>query len=147
MADLPEAQKEADRLYADFSEDTATEYNIAAAKWKYQKDKIEIELDRERWKNRRRMAWLALWAMIIMAGAMFLYVPETKIEKLDEIVAWFMMAMASIVGTYIGTSTWAQVSQARKPAQQGMMATPYDAYGQGRLDGPTNTNPNYYNEQ
>lgn len=136
------------KQYAAFEEDAQAQYDVKKAKFEYTKAKVEIDLDKERWKNRRRMAWLALWAMIGMTVAMFVWVPESKLEKLDEIVAWFMMAMASIVGAYIGISGWAQVSQARRPTA-GMMggnSTPYDNYADGRLDTPPNKE-DYYNEQ
>jgi hypothetical protein len=138
-------EKEIEKRFAHFAEDD-TVFNVEKAKFEYTKDRVAMELDNERWKNRRRMAWLAMWAMVLATLAMFTVVPETKIEKLDEIVSWFMMAMASIVGTYIGTATWAQVSQARavKPAGS---SNPWDNYGNGRLDHPGANKDDYYREQ
>jgi hypothetical protein len=97
------------------------------------------------------MAWLALWSAILVTVAMFTVVPTEKIEKLDEVVAWFMMGMFSVVGTYIGTATWAQVSTARgaKASQQNNMMgnNPWDSYGGGRMDQPGANKDNYYSEQ
>lgn len=129
-----------------FAEDADAVFDVQKAKLEYTKQKVDMQLDNERWKNRRRMAWISLWAMIIATGAMFTVVPETKIEMLDEIVAWFMMAMASIVGTYIGTATWAQVSSARASRSRMIQETPWDnydsrGYGEGRLDHPAVNSP------
>jgi len=138
----------ADKHFKKYTEDADAVFDVNRAKLDYAKAKVEMELDNERWKNRRRMAWLAMWAMIAATLAMFTIVPESKIELLDEIVAWFMMAMASIVGTYIGTATWAQVSSARRPKVPSYIeSTPWDNYGQGRLNSPVLSGKDAYEER
>lgn len=141
---------ESNTAYDAFTEDTDRVFDVQKAKFEYAKEKVALQLDNERWKNRRRMAWLALLAAILACVAMFTVVPESKIEKLDEVVAWFFMGMFSIVGTYIGTATWANVAQARnKPAAGVLSNSPCDSYGGGRLNdqNPAAQKSDYYSEQ
>jgi hypothetical protein len=141
---------ESNTAYDAFTENTDRVFDVQKAKFEYAKEKVALQLDNERWKNRRRMAWLALWAAILACIAMFTVVPESKIEKLDEVVAWFFMGMFSIVGTYIGTATWANVAQARnKTAAVALSDSPWDSYGGGRLnnDNPAAQKSDYYSEK
>lgn len=87
------------------------------------KDRIEkfkqsVEMGNYTWRNRRRMAWLAFLAMIVATGLCFFWVDESRLDKLDTIVTWFYMACASIVGAYMGFSTYASVN--------GQDAVPYE---------------------
>lgn len=143
----PPATKAEDKIFKQFDEDTTAVYDVKAAKFEYVQKRAEVQLDKERWRNRRWMAWIALGSMIGMAAAVLFVVPETKLDKLDEIIAWFMMAMASIIGTYLGTTTWAYVSTAKaaRGNRDNALAygnTPYDdAYG-----GASRRSSNYYSE-
>lgn len=56
--------------------------------------------------NRRRMAWVSLIAMIATAGAILFVVPETKLERIKDMLDLYWIAMGSIVGAYVGISTW-----------------------------------------
>lgn len=138
---------DATTAYATFTEDSDWVAPVQQAKFDYTKRKIELQLDRDRWQNRRRMAWIALGSTILAVVAMFTVVPESKIADLDEVVSWFMMGMFSIVGTYIGTATWAEVCASRNNKPAGGANTPWDNYGGGRLDDPASTKENYYSEQ
>lgn len=147
---MPRTNHESNRAYDVFTEDADSVFDVQKAKFEYAKEKVELQLDNDRWKNRRRMAWLALWAAILACVAMFTVVPESKIEKLDEVVAWFFMGMFSIVGTYIGTATWANVAQARNKQAAGALSnSPWDSYGGGRLNdqNPAAQKSDYYSEQ
>lgn len=56
----------------------------------------------DRWKNRRRMAWLAM-----IAGLAYpLLVLFTESDQLGAIAAQFYLFAGSIVGCYIGFSTF-----------------------------------------
>lgn len=122
---------------------------IKRARFRMSESRAEIELDRERWKNRRRMAWISLFAMLVATVALFFWVGIDRLDILDEVIAWFYMAMASVIGTYIGTTTWAHVQTARRPRRGGHGGgyghnsdEPYDPYsdiGSGRSS-------NYYDE-
>lgn len=68
-------------------------------------DKMEIV--NRRWKNRRRMAWVSIIMMVLMTFVLFFTIPEARLEKLQDVISWAYMAFASIVGAYMGLSTWA----------------------------------------
>jgi len=110
--------------------------DINRAKFEYTKEQTALKLDNERWKNRRRMAWISLWATMIVTAAMMFAVPETRIEKLDEVVVWFYVSMASIIGVYIGSATFSDIKSLAEKRSMAKMgggmygATPYDAYDQ-----------------
>jgi hypothetical protein len=57
------------------------------------------------WKNRRRMAWIALFAMLVTICVLFFSIEESRIEKLSDIITWFFISMSSIVGAYMGFAT------------------------------------------
>ena len=70
--------------------------------------KQEMELERNKWRGRRRMAGTALAAMIIvMILLLFGPIPETRIKTLEEPIVWFFFSMASIIGAYMGFTSWA----------------------------------------
>ena len=56
--------------------------------------------------NRRRMAWLSLVAMIVSAFALMFFVPESRLEKIKDMLDLYWIALGGVVGTYVGISTW-----------------------------------------
>ena len=58
-----------------------------------------------RWTNRRRMAWLALISIIVVTGLAFFVLPIDRLDKLADVITWFYLSMASIVGAYMGLTT------------------------------------------
>lgn len=56
--------------------------------------------------NRRRMAWVSLLAMIFTAVALLFFVPETRLEKIKDMLDLYWIALGGVVGTYVGISTW-----------------------------------------
>ena len=66
---------------------------------------------KKRWKNRRRMAWLSLISMILVT-MLILFTEVVKIERLNvltEVITWFYFSCASIIGMYMGATTWASI--------------------------------------
>lgn len=57
-------------------------------------------------KNRRRMAWVSLIAIVISGLSLIFLVPESRLEKLDGILELYWIALAGIAGAYVGISTW-----------------------------------------
>jgi len=56
----------------------------------------------DRWKNRRRMAWLAL-----IAGLVFpVLILFTESQELGSVAASFYLFVTGVVGSYIGFATW-----------------------------------------
>lgn len=62
-----------------------------------------------RWKNRRRMAWVSLISMLVVTFFM-LFTDAISVEKLKvlgEVITWFYFCMSSIIGFYMGATTFA----------------------------------------
>jgi len=56
---------------------------------------------RDRWRNRRRMAWLSL-----VAGLLFpVLLIVTKSEQLGAVAGHFYLFVGAVVGAYIGFAT------------------------------------------
>ena len=64
---------------------------------------------RVRWRNRRRMAWTSLASMLIVTYLIFFtsFCPESRLKILGDVVTWYYFASASIIGAYMGFTTWA----------------------------------------
>lgn len=70
--------------------------------------KTEVNIAEDKFKNRRRMAWLAMYAMVgFTALLMSPYITDDRIKALDSVFSTFYIAMASVVGAYMGFTTWA----------------------------------------
>lgn len=57
-------------------------------------------------KNRRRMAWLSLIAMIATAFALMFFVPESRLERIENMLDFYWISLGGIIGAYVGISTW-----------------------------------------
>lgn len=55
--------------------------------------------------NRRRMAWISLIAILVVTLLSLFIVDTDRLDKLEEIITWFYISMASVVGAYVGFST------------------------------------------
>lgn len=68
---------------------------------------LDADQFKDRWANRRRMAWVALIAMIITAALLFFVIEEWRLKMLLDsgIITWFFGVMVSIVGAYMGFTT------------------------------------------
>lgn len=60
-----------------------------------------------RWKNRRRMAWTAMVSMLIVTLLAFFVIPEPRLALLSDVITWFYFGMVSVIGAYMGFTTWA----------------------------------------
>ena len=69
----------------------------------------DVGLMAKRWRNRRRMAWLSLIMMFAMTYMVFFtdYVDVERMKVLKEPLTWFYFACISVVGAYMGFTTWA----------------------------------------
>lgn len=61
------------------------------------------------WKNRRRMAWIALISMILFTIYLFTFAPMEKLKPLGDVITWYYMTMSTIVCAYMGLATYAYV--------------------------------------
>lgn len=65
------------------------------------------------WKNRRRMAWISLASVILLTGIL-LFAPEEilrdkRIEILSDVLSWVYLGLVSVIGAYMGFTTYASV--------------------------------------
>jgi hypothetical protein len=58
-----------------------------------------------RWKNRRRMAWLSLFAILFVTFLCLFVIPIARIKELDSIITFFYLTMSGIVMGYLGFAT------------------------------------------
>lgn len=77
-------------------------------------DVLDSRLDsrqvEEIWDGRRRIAWVALIAMIVPTFYIIGWVSAVPlIAQFAELLTWFYLAMASIVCAYFGFSSWANI--------------------------------------
>lgn len=66
----------------------------------------EIEIYEQRAKNRRRMAWLSLIAMIITAWALMFWVDKDRLDTLSGLLELYWLGLGGVVATYVGVSAW-----------------------------------------
>jgi len=69
-------------------------------------------LNKTKWKNRRQMAWVSLFALIgqVIASLIVVVLTDIPIEKmkiLGEMMFGPALAFASVIGAYMGFTTWA----------------------------------------
>lgn len=78
------------------------------------KDEIcDSDTWKDRWKNRRRMAWAAFVSMMVVTLLLFYTVPDSKLDKLDDVVIWFYGTMATLILGYMGTTVTAHIFDRR----------------------------------
>jgi len=70
----------------------------------------ENEIERAKWKGRRKMGWASLISMIAMTFMLVLGPFDVaRIEALADPLMWFYLAMTSVIGAYMGVTTWASI--------------------------------------
>lgn len=70
--------------------------------------KQEHELERNKWRGRRMMARISLYSMIVLTFLiLFGPIPDERLKILTEPITWFYFAMTSVIGAYMGFTTWA----------------------------------------
>jgi len=66
----------------------------------------EIEIYEQRAKNRRRMAWVSLTAMIVTAFALMFFVDEKRLDTMSGLLELYWLGLGGVVATYVGVSAW-----------------------------------------
>lgn len=69
-------------------------------------DEKETKIYEMRATNRRRMAWVSLVAMIVSAIAIMFFVPDSRLEKIKDMLDLYWIALGGVVGAYVGISAW-----------------------------------------
>jgi len=69
-------------------------------------DKEKVKWQTLRWKNRRRMAWFSVFALIgIILLFFFAPIPETRLNIIAEPISMMAFVFGGIVGAYMGFTT------------------------------------------
>ena len=74
---------------------------------KRSQDMLEIELREEKSEAQKKMAWVAMAAMIM--GTILLFtpvIPDSRVTALSDLLGLFYIALAGVVGAYMGVSAW-----------------------------------------
>jgi len=66
----------------------------------------EIEIYEQRAKNRRRMAWVSLCAMIVTAFALMFFVDKDRLSIMSGLLELYWLGLGGVVATYVGVSAW-----------------------------------------
>lgn len=69
----------------------------------------------DKWKNRRRMAWVSLYSIIVVTIMAFYCVPIEKLKVLESVITWFYTIQGGIVGSYIGLATFSEKWEKNPP--------------------------------
>ena len=68
---------------------------------------IELELREEKSETQKKMAWIAMWSMIVFTLGLFLPIfQDSRINALADILGLFYIAQAGVVGAYMGVTAW-----------------------------------------
>lgn len=73
-----------------------------------------MEQEKLKWKNRRKMAWTSLISMLIFTILILFVVPESRLTILTDVIVWFYFAMTSIIGAYMGFTTLSAIKNGKK---------------------------------
>lgn len=69
---------------------------------------MEQNITEDKFKNRRKMAWVSMISMTVYTAILLTpAIDIDRIKSLENILDMFYIAMASIVGAYMGFATWA----------------------------------------
>ena len=67
----------------------------------------EIERDNRKQAAQRRMAWVAIWSMIVFNIVLFSpMVSDARVNALADLLGLFYIAQAGVVGAFMGVSAW-----------------------------------------
>lgn len=67
----------------------------------------EIERQNRKQSAQRRMAWVAIWSMIVFTIILFSpLVSDNRVNALADLLGLFYIAQAGIVGAFMGVSAW-----------------------------------------
>jgi uncharacterized membrane protein len=67
----------------------------------------EIERTNRKQAAQRRMAWVAIWSMIVFTIVLFSpMVSDSRVSALADLLGLFYIAQAGVVGAFMGVSAW-----------------------------------------
>jgi hypothetical protein len=109
---------------------------LLRAKVTYLLEKSLLQMEQQRWRARRLMAWVSLGAIMSFTICMIFFVKPTTLVSLGEVISWFYLCTTSIIGVYIGSSALTYIAAVKAkvlPANAtiadvdpSVIATPFD---------------------
>lgn len=70
---------------------------------------IEIELGEEKARTQKRMAWMALYAIIGVTCYLLLpFISDSRVAAIADLLGLFYVSLAGIVAAYFGVTAWVQ---------------------------------------
>ena len=67
----------------------------------------EIERQDRKQQAQRRMAWVAMWSMVVFTVVLFSpIVSDSRVSALADLLGLFYIAQAGVVGAFMGMSAW-----------------------------------------
>ena len=72
-----------------------------------EKEMMEAERLEEKSEDQKRMAWVAMFSMLLFTIFLFLpIVPDTRVKALADLLGLFYIGQASVVGAYMGFTAY-----------------------------------------
>lgn len=90
-------------------------------------------VNKDLFKNRRRMAWVSLLGMLIITFLIIATVAPENIGSYDGLIGWVFGALSAVIVAYMGSSSYSYSAFVKAPDQY-----PPGAYERGR---PTMAQP------
>jgi hypothetical protein len=78
----------------------------ASARLKMGYDPLDPDMNADRFKNRRRMAWVSLFANLAIVAVILFKLDATLVSNYEGVLGWYFATSSSIILAYIGVSTW-----------------------------------------
>lgn len=73
-------------------------------------DGIPDAEEKDVWSSRRKMAWVALWGIIVPTTFIILRISDVGVlDKLADLMSWYYLGLSSVVGAFFGFTTWASI--------------------------------------
>jgi uncharacterized membrane protein len=67
----------------------------------------EIERQDRKQRAQRRMAWVAMWSMVVFTVVLFSpVISDSRVSALADLLGLFYIAQAGVVGAFMGMSAW-----------------------------------------
>ena len=67
----------------------------------------EIDRQDRRQQAQRRMAWVAIWSMIVFTLVLFSpMISDSRVAALADLLGLFYIAQAGVVGAFMGMTAW-----------------------------------------
>ena len=67
----------------------------------------EVERQDRKQQAQRRMAWVAMWSMVVFTVVLFSpVISDSRVAALADLLGLFYIAQAGVVGAFMGMSAW-----------------------------------------